>query len=571
MQVLFDHVGYEPDARKVLLLEAAAETEWEDVDLVLLPGGAPVMRCQPVFAGAVDGWSCGPWWSVDVSDVRQPGRYAVAWRAGGRSGRSEGFTVGEDVHGDQLTSDIVHYIKGQRCSGIWDRADRAAPRVGDGERRDAHGGWYDASGDYSKYLSHLSYANYMNPQQTPLVVWVLARMFHRLRAIDAPALLVERLRDEALHGADFLVRMQDPAGFWYVTVFDGWSKDPEQRELCSYRTQLGIKGDDFQAGWRQGGGMAAAALALASTLGDGPDHNAEEYRDTALRGFRHLLDHGLGYLDDGRENILDDTCALLAACELTAAFEDGPADVAAELESRATRLIDRRRVTDGRVWLSADDGQRAWFHASDEGLPGITLLRVAEVRPDLADRVLALVGDLVSARLALDDSRVNPFGYPLHWIGLPDSTPRAQWFFPHGNESGYWWQGENARVASLAALLAAAAEAMPDATWAPQARERAGDHIGWILGRNPFDVCMLQGHGRNNPPYHPGFHNAPGGVCNGVTSGFDDENDIAFRPMPMAADKQHSWRWGEQWMPHAAWLLEALVFGRRQEAIASDA
>ena len=37
-----------------------------------------------------------------------------------------------------------------------------------GKRADLHGGWYDASGDVSKYLSHLSYANYMNPQQTPL-------------------------------------------------------------------------------------------------------------------------------------------------------------------------------------------------------------------------------------------------------------------------------------------------------------------------------------------------------------------------------------------------------------------
>ena len=84
-------------------------------------------------------------------------------------------------------------------------------------------------------------------------------------------------------------------------------------------------------------------------------------------------------------------------------------------------------------------------------------------------------------------------------------------------------------------------------------------YVGWILGRNPFDVCMLQGHGRNNPPYHPGFHNAPGGVCNGVTSGFDDEADIDFRPMPWAVDKEHSWRWGEQWMPHAAWLMHALA------------
>jgi hypothetical protein len=394
-------------------------------------------------------------------------------------------------------------------------------------------------------------------------VWTLARLWHRLHGDEAPPLLLERIRDEALYGADFLVRMQDPQGFWYVTVFDGWSKDPEQRELCSYRTQRGLKGDDYQAGWRQGGGMAVAALALASTLGDGPDHAADQYRVAALRGFRHLRQHGLQYLDDGRENIIDDTCALLALLELGSALADLPDDVDLELdlelEVRAAALVGRRRQTGGHVWLTADDGPRSWFHASDEGLPGLALLRLAEVRPDLADRALDLVQELVASRLALDQSRTNPFGYPLHWIELTGQAPRAQWFFPHDNESGYWWQGENARVASLAAFMRAAGEAIPDADWVEAARGRARDYLSWILGRNPFDVCMLQGHGRNNPPYHPGFHNAPAGVCNGITSGFAEEADIAFRPMPMAIEQEHSWRWGEQWMPHAAWLVHALV------------
>ena len=216
MHVLFDHVGYEPEARKLLLIEAAADTDWDVIDIVRLPSGQQVLACEPTFVGAVDGWSCGPWWSVDVSELREPGRYAVAWRAGGRSGQSEGFTIGDGVHGDQLVSDIVHYIKGQRCSGIWDGADRAAPRVGDGERRDVHGGWYDASGDYSKYLSHLSYANFMNPQQTPLVVWVLARVWHRLRRVGRRAAAARahprrstarrRLPDADAGSGGFLVR-----------------------------------------------------------------------------------------------------------------------------------------------------------------------------------------------------------------------------------------------------------------------------------------------------------------------------------------------------------------------------
>ena len=39
-----------------------------------------------------------------------------------------------------------------------------------------------------------------------------------------------------------------------------------------------------------------------------------------------------------------------------------------------------------------------------------------------------------------------------------------------------------------------------------------------------------------------------------------------------AEDKEHSWRWGEQWMPHAAWLMHALVLADRsvREAVFED-
>ena len=70
---------------------------------------------------------------------------------------------------------------------------------------------------------------------------------------------------------------------------------------------------------------------------------------------------------------------------------------------------------------------------------------------------------------------------------------------------------------------------------------------------------MMQGHGRNNPDYEDGFYNGPGGVCNGITSGFDDEADIAFQPLPQNNRSDQRWRWGEQWLPHAAWLLYALA------------
>jgi len=559
VRILFNHIGYAPGAEKRLLLEAPASITWRELALVSLPANDVVWRGEAKFVGGVEGWSVGPWWSVDVSEVRTPGRYALRWATAERSGQSEGFEIADNILGHRVVSDILFYFKSQRSSGIWDKADRAIRRVGDGAVFDVHGGWADASGDNSKYLSHLSYANVMNPQQIPLVVWTLARAWHLYQAQGVAPYFLERIRDEALHGADWLVRMQDPAGFWHVTVFDRWTKDPAQRELCSYRTQQGHKFDDYQAGWRQGGGMAAAALALASTLGDGVDFSAAQYRDTARKGFHHLLDAGTRYLDDGQENLIDDTCALLAAIELQSASPDEC--IARELERRVASLLARRRETDGHVWLAMDfAGERSWFHASDAGLPAVALLRFAELYPEKQDAAAAarsLAREWMESQLALGASRNNPFGYPPHWVKTPGEPGRFQWFYPHDNPSGYWWQGENARLASLAAAAWSAAQT-GGAT--ASALETAGWHwVGWILGANPFDLCMMHGRGRNNPVYEEHYHPSPGGVCNGITSGFTDENDIAFAPYPASEDPAQRWRWGEQWIPHAAWLLYALV------------
>ena len=84
--------------------------------------------------------------------------------------------------------------------------------------------------------------------------------------------------------------------------------------------------------------------------------------------------------------------------------------------------------------------------------------------------------------------------------------------------------------------------------------------LDWILGANPFDACMLQGWGHHPPRYESGYWNAAGGVCNGITSGLDDGADIDFRK-PEETVPTHSWRWTEQWIPHAAWLFCALAQG----------
>ncbi|MNH03432.1 hypothetical protein D3C79_626950 [compost metagenome] len=71
---------------------------------------------------------------------------------------------------------------------------------------------------------------------------------------------------------------------------------------------------------------------------------------------------------------------------------------------------------------------------------------------------------------------------------------------------------------------------------------------------------MLAGHGINNPSYTAGYPNALGGICNGITAGFDDEADVDFIPEAYKDRLDQNWRWGEQWIPHAAWFALAICW-----------
>lgn len=561
MNFLFNHLGFAPSASKVALIEAPAD-QLEGKTFTVFDANTrhAVHRGAITARGTVAKWKSWHFWAADLTALQQLGEYFIVVDDVHPPLVSHRFAIADDLFAGQMLSDIVHYIKGQRCTGIYDMADLSRPKWGSDERRDVHGGWYDASGDCSKYLAHLAYSQYMNPQQTPQVVWNLidghARLPQQLKWFD------ERMIDEALHGADFLVRMQDPAGYFYMTVFDQWSKDENRRDICEYKTQKGEKFATYQAAYRQGGGVAIAALARASQLSrDGEGFSRADYLLAASRGFAHLEVHNVEYLDDKTENIIDDYCALLAAVELFNVSDD--AVYLAAAERRVEQLLARQQPEG---WFRADDsGARSYFHAAEAGLPYIALMRFIEVIADSAlnEKIRTALRLAFEFEIKITFADVNnPFGYPRQYVKHNGLEGNTQFFIPHQNESGYWWQGENARLGSLIAATAQARVVFAsDVDFVAQLAHYEQAALDWILGANPYDACMLQGWGRNNPRYEPGFYNAPGGVCNGITSGFDDEADIDFKTAE-AATMANSWRWTEQWMPHGAWLFLALC--RRQ-------
>lgn len=564
MKILHNHLGYRAAApSKRVLLQASSALPGDRFVVYHAEERRVVFEGSWQALGPVQRWRDWQYWAAEFGDLRDPGRYVVALPGTELPLQSQPFAIAPQLYDAQHVSDLLHYIKSQRCGGIFDAADRACPIHRDDaaapQRLDVHGGWYDASGDASKYLTHLSYANHLNPQQTPQVVWNLLET--RARLAEPGIWMEDRLVDEALHGADFLRRMLHPDGYFCQTVFDQWSKDVAQRRLCAYATQKGQLLPTVQAGFRQGAGSAIAALARASSLPRSGAFNRSEYLAAAERAFAHLLAHNLQYLPDGRENIIDDYCALLAAAELCAAT-GGRAIYSAAVRHRSERLLARQHA-DG--WFWADDAKtRSFTHAAEAGLPYVALLRTIEACPGVADDDALRTALHRGLRWELQITRrgeTNPFDLPRQYVQRRGQPGRVQFFMPHSNDSGYWWQGENARLASLAAA----------ALWTRRALGVRGEDplqayadatFDWIFGRNPFDVCMVQGAGHGPAPrYETRYWNAPGGVCNGITAGLDDEEDIDFR-WPSQTDPMHSWRWTEQWLPHGAWLMLALAFAQ---------
>jgi hypothetical protein len=587
IKVLTNHIGYETGGPKRAVVQGSGGDQVGAFMIKDSETDATVYKGEAVLVGAVDSWENWRYWTIDFDAMQAEGTYYIECEVGETRARSFPFRIADDLLESETISDVIYYFKGQRSDGVKDEADRSVGFKGlEGTTIDAHGGWYDASGDYGKHLSHLSFSTWFNPQQLPLVVWSLLTTYDLLDARQDRNFrqYKRRLLDEALFGADYLVRIKRPGGSFYRTVSaPGFEKAPEDRVISPSMRGFKIKksqrqeGDvlnstdpsdidmrEYEVGYRAGGGLSIAALAKASTATVSGEFSNADYLAAAEQAFAYLEKSNLLYTNDGMENIVDDYCALLAATELAIATRKKIYKWNAD--GRATSLLSRLASwNDYHDYWRADNEDRPFFHAADAGMPVVALIRYLEIADDDQQQVvLDQVRKSLEFELSITDEVANPFGYPRQLVQSQDGRRRSSFFFPHDTETEEWWQGENARLASLASAARLASRYYDDdPDFVKKLEIYALNNLNWILGLNPYDACMLHGKGRNNPWYlFFGFYeytNSPGGICNGITSGLDDERDIDFNLTHAQTGKDHDWRWGEQWLPHAAWYLVAVA------------
>lgn len=102
------------------------------------------------------------------------GNYKITINVDGTTYNSLNFAIEENVLAKRTISAIVHYYNKQRANtSVELDGDKNMLLFGSTKKVDVRGGWCDTSGDVSKYFSHLAYANFVSPQQIPLVTWSL--------------------------------------------------------------------------------------------------------------------------------------------------------------------------------------------------------------------------------------------------------------------------------------------------------------------------------------------------------------------------------------------------------------
>jgi len=585
-KVLTNHLGYESAGPKHAVILGKAADHFSDCALKDDATDQQVGSVPAKSAGPVEKWRDWYFWTLDFDSFSTEGKYYLECASDAGNVRSSPFLVQRNLLQRNTMQDVIYYFKDERSSGEYDKADSHLKFEGAKKGTwDAHGGWWDATGDYGKHFSHLSFSTYFNPQQIPLVVYSLLKSYEQNRLSGLPELerYQAHLLDEAMFGADYLVRMKVPGGSFYRSVSTGGVKQtPEGRKIAGEMKRFGIEAApgqgakgmvesaenerEYEVSYRSGGGIAVAALAMASTQPASGQFTGADYLKAAEEAFDYLEKENLQLINDGKENIVDDYCALAAATELYRATHREKYKLAAD---RRAKSLMSRQISAGSYqnYWRADDGDRPFFHSSDGGFPVVSLLYYAEIADRATkQRVLEIVKKSLEFELAITAEVNNPFGYSREYVQDKTGARRTSFFFPHNSDAAPWWQGENARLASVA-TAARLAERMfaGDTEFRAKLEAFASNQLNWILGLNLFDSCMLNGVGRNNPPYMYfdswEFTNTPGGISNGITSGFKDESDIDYLVPYRETGADNDWRWGEQWLPHASWYLLAVASG----------
>jgi hypothetical protein len=540
-QILVNQVGYETGGQLRVLFQCPGSPPAKTPRPRLIGETVMAYLPEPKDLGAVPEWGW-HYWGVSIPVPQQTGWYVVeGWGA-----RSPRFRIDRNLlfHTAALAQ---AFFTCQRCGtevpgwhGACHLDDAKTP---DGQHRDVSGGWHDA-GDYDKHTGY-----------TPLSVYALATV---ARAWPEGSPQRRAAVEEALWGAQWLRKMLDEGtGRLWSRVLSGdsyWG-DPAQETdnqpgTADDRPLLGPPGEGLHEE-----DLAAAGFALLAPLVGGEEGGMWLALAAGMR------DKNAEAPRDG----LAEAKALLADLALT----DAGRDCLDAARRRAERLLALQATEPPHVGAYRTQPDRPpSCHVCEEGVIPAALALLAHHEPTgspLRARLIESLGRYFAFQRAL--AATSPFGIARYYLA-DGSAPFCR---PYQGDD--WNVGQNSQYLSLAWAALLASELTGDR----DVRAFGERQLDWVLGINPFGLCMIEGAGELNPPrYHQRYIKiaaatsgplargaVPGTVANGIVRGTPDRDvpffDLSTTGVPACSST-------EPWLPHNGFYLLTVSRMARQRA-----
>ena len=142
IKIVTNQVGYDLNEVKHAVIVAEHADSIGSFQL-LDKNGKQVFSGKVVYTGPVDQWKNWAFYTIDFTPVTVKGRYTLQVNDGGKTITSYPFVIDKDVLEQYTLSGIIYYFKGQRSSGLFDKADAHIHFEGkkDSSTVDVHGGW----------------------------------------------------------------------------------------------------------------------------------------------------------------------------------------------------------------------------------------------------------------------------------------------------------------------------------------------------------------------------------------------------------------------------------------------
>ncbi len=468
------------------------------------------------------------YWSADFGELKQAGAYTLQATFGDVIATSHPFEIAPSRLFYATAKQCVDFFFVQRCGGDvpgWHKpCHMDDAKLPDGTHHDLTGGWHSA-GDYNKLSWEYGDGGVMYALAT--LIESDSEYCSRFNRDEAN---YEDAMEEAQWGAAYLSKLQTDAGGFYKDIQQGPDRETWMKWAAPDVHTDNVRGTADDPIVLEGEGNSPLAIGgwakMSVLLNERQTEN--DYLDRAIKSWEYAAEK-----DEGNPLLL------ISTIDLFLVTKDG------HLRDHARKSVETILAK------SPQEGMLGGGYADSGDVPAAALAHFVIKMPgdSLKSKIKTRLKSHIDAIVAEPN---NAFGISQQKFG------KEGYFFEPTSALGHNYE-----------FLCRAWSAIKVYTVLKDKRALAYalDQMNFVLGANPYDLCMMEGVGTANPPrYHHRYikihgrelGKVPGAIPNGFVRDMIGNDRPGF-DLSLGGREYPSYRTSEPWLVHNVFYLLAVT------------